>query len=131
MKTQTYDVQEAGIHFTQLLKDVASGTDVIIANAGQPIALISRIEASKQKFVSASSKGKRKCLKILTHHYPDDMPFRIREKIDASFGGFQELAITARHAAKIYDLPSYHRDPFDRLLIAQAICEPLKTTDSR
>jgi PIN domain nuclease of toxin-antitoxin system len=40
--------------------------------------------------------------------------------------GFQELAITARHAAKIYDLPSYHRDPFDRLLIAQAICEPLK-----
>jgi PIN domain nuclease of toxin-antitoxin system len=34
--------------------------------------------------------------------------------------GFQEIAITARHEAKTYDLPPYHRDPFDRLLIAQA-----------
>lgn len=40
--------------------------------------------------------------------------------------GFQEIAITARHAAKVYDLPLYHRDPFDRLLIAQAISEPLR-----
>jgi PIN domain nuclease of toxin-antitoxin system len=40
--------------------------------------------------------------------------------------GFQEIAITARHAAKVYNLPLYHRDPFDRLLIAQAISEPLK-----
>jgi PIN domain nuclease of toxin-antitoxin system len=37
--------------------------------------------------------------------------------------GFQEIAITARHAAKVYDLPLYHRDPFDRLLIAQAISD--------
>jgi len=43
-----------------------------------------------------------------------------------SQSGFREIAITVRHAAKTYDLPSYHRDPFDRLLIAQAICEPLK-----
>ncbi len=40
--------------------------------------------------------------------------------------GFQEIAVTARHAAKVYDLPLYHRDPFDRLLIAQAISEPLR-----
>jgi PIN domain nuclease of toxin-antitoxin system len=40
--------------------------------------------------------------------------------------GFQEIAVTARHAARVYDLPLYHRDPFDRLLIAQAISEPLK-----
>lgn len=44
--------------------------------------------------------------------------------IDAS--GFLELPITARHAAAIYDLPDLHRDPFDRMLIAQAICEPLQ-----
>ena len=43
-----------------------------------------------------------------------------------SKSGFQEIAITTHHAAKTYDLPSYHRDPFDRLLIAQAICEPMK-----
>ena len=40
--------------------------------------------------------------------------------------GFQNLAISARHAAKVYDLPLYHRDPFDRLLIAQALSEPLQ-----
>ena len=40
--------------------------------------------------------------------------------------GFQEIAVTARHAAKVYDLPLYHRDPFDRLLIAQAISEPFR-----
>src|SRR3989339_79071 len=40
--------------------------------------------------------------------------------------GFQELAVSARHAAKVYELPPYHSDPFDRLLIAQAISEPLR-----
>jgi PIN domain nuclease of toxin-antitoxin system len=40
--------------------------------------------------------------------------------------GFQELPISARHAAVVHDLPLYHRDPFDRLLIAQAHSEPLR-----
>ena len=39
--------------------------------------------------------------------------------------GFQELAIRWVHAVKLRELPSLHRDPFDRMLIAQAICEPL------
>jgi PIN domain nuclease of toxin-antitoxin system len=42
-----------------------------------------------------------------------------------SESGFLELPITAAHAAEVYKLPELHRDPFDRLLIAQAICEPL------
>ena len=40
--------------------------------------------------------------------------------------GFQELAIVARHAAMVHALPLYHRDPFDRLLVAQALSEPLR-----
>jgi PIN domain nuclease of toxin-antitoxin system len=40
--------------------------------------------------------------------------------------GFKELAISARHAATVYELPFHHRDPFDRLLIAQALSEPLR-----
>lgn len=39
--------------------------------------------------------------------------------------GFIELPFTAKHAAKTIELPNYHRDPFDRALIAQAISEPL------
>lgn len=40
--------------------------------------------------------------------------------------GFRELPVTAAHAAAVRDLPDIHRDPFDRLLVAQAITEPLR-----
>jgi PIN domain nuclease of toxin-antitoxin system len=39
--------------------------------------------------------------------------------------GFVELAVSATHASRIAALPTFHRDPFDRLLIAQAMHEPL------
>jgi PIN domain nuclease of toxin-antitoxin system len=39
--------------------------------------------------------------------------------------GFLELPISAYHAAAVCRLSDIHRDPFDRILIAQAICEPL------
>jgi len=39
--------------------------------------------------------------------------------------GFIELPITAAHAARVSGLPPHHRDPFDRLLVAQALAEPL------
>lgn len=47
--------------------------------------------------------------------------------------GFCELPITATHAAAILGLADIHRDPFDRILIAQAISEPLTllTMDSQ
>lgn len=37
--------------------------------------------------------------------------------------GWQELAITGRHALAVQGLPALHRDPFDRLLAAQAMVE--------
>jgi PIN domain nuclease of toxin-antitoxin system len=40
-------------------------------------------------------------------------------------GGFRELPVTARHAVRVRTLPDLHRDPFDRILIAQAVSEPL------
>jgi PIN domain nuclease of toxin-antitoxin system len=40
--------------------------------------------------------------------------------------GFQELLISAKHAATVARLPDIHRDPFDRILVAQALCEPLR-----
>jgi PIN domain nuclease of toxin-antitoxin system len=41
------------------------------------------------------------------------------------------LPIQFRHALHVYDLPSIHRDPFDRVLIAQSRLEelPLLTAD--
>lgn len=40
--------------------------------------------------------------------------------------GFYLLPITAAHAATVDTLPRHHGDPFDRLLVAQALAEPLR-----
>ena len=48
---------------------------------------------------------------------PADLPQRIRDC------GFQPLAINADHAITAGRLPLIHRDPFDRMLVAQAQCE--------
>jgi PIN domain nuclease of toxin-antitoxin system len=37
--------------------------------------------------------------------------------------GYTELPITSEHAIAVYGLPPIHKDPFDRLLIAQATVE--------
>ena len=44
--------------------------------------------------------------------------------------GFGELPIYARHARQVARLPRHHVDPFDRLLIAQAISETIKLLTS-
>lgn len=39
--------------------------------------------------------------------------------------GFEMLSITSDHAYAVGDLPMHHRDPFDRMIIAQAKLEGL------
>jgi PIN domain nuclease of toxin-antitoxin system len=39
--------------------------------------------------------------------------------------GFVELLVRWQSAAAVGDLPLHHRDPFDRILLAQAITEPI------
>jgi PIN domain nuclease of toxin-antitoxin system len=39
--------------------------------------------------------------------------------------GFRELHIASRHAVQVAKLPLHHTDPFDRMLIAQAISDSL------
>lgn len=40
--------------------------------------------------------------------------------------GYQLLPISADHAALVENLPPHHADPFDRILLAQAIHEPIR-----
>jgi PIN domain nuclease of toxin-antitoxin system len=42
-----------------------------------------------------------------------------------TLAGFQPLAIELAHVAMVRTLPPVHRDPFDRLLVAQAMAEGL------
>ena len=48
-------------------------------------------------------------------------------------GALRVLPITAEHALAAGDLPRHHEDPFDRMLVAQAIAEGLTliTRDAR
>ncbi|HEY2794272.1 MAG TPA: type II toxin-antitoxin system VapC family toxin [Micromonosporaceae bacterium] len=50
---------------------------------------------------------------------PPDLAERVRDM------GFRELPITHTHALTAGRLPHHHRDPFDRMLIAQAIVDDL------
>jgi PIN domain nuclease of toxin-antitoxin system len=56
---------------------------------------------------------------------PDDLPERVQQL------GFELLPITAAHVWRVRELPLHHRDPFDRLLIAQAQTDslPIVTAD--
>ena len=47
--------------------------------------------------------------------------------------GVEALAVTHAHAAGVADLPDHHRDPFDRLLVAQALIEgvPILSSDAQ
>jgi len=49
------------------------------------------------------------------------IPSNFRRVLDRQ--SFEMIAITAEHAHAVGDLPAIHRDPFDRILISQAIVE--------
>jgi PIN domain nuclease of toxin-antitoxin system len=56
---------------------------------------------------------------------PADMPLSAREAIPwAEQSGFELLPIDLPHLLALEQLPLHHRDPFDRLLVAQAISGP-------
>jgi PIN domain nuclease of toxin-antitoxin system len=40
--------------------------------------------------------------------------------------GYRLLSVAPEHAAAVEELPAYHQDPFDRLLVAQALLEPMR-----
>jgi PIN domain nuclease of toxin-antitoxin system len=55
-----------------------------------------------------------------------DLEIDIREwRTGLLANGYQELEITSLHAMAVRDLPDIHKDPFDRLLLAQAMREDL------
>jgi PIN domain nuclease of toxin-antitoxin system len=44
--------------------------------------------------------------------------------------GIRSLSITQDHSLRVYNLPSHHSDPFDRMIIAQAIVEEMTVLTS-
>lgn len=81
-------------------------------------------DQSNQVYVSAAS-----VWEIAIKHAVkrEDMPISGSQAL-AFFrsAGYELLDITALHAASVETLPSLHADPFDRLIVAQALAEPLR-----
>jgi PIN domain nuclease of toxin-antitoxin system len=84
--------------------------------------------------VSAASIWEIAIKHALGHKRTDAMPISGEQALDL-FGqaGFSLLPITAKHAATVAALPPLHHDPFDRMIITQAIAEGLVllTSDSK
>lgn len=56
-----------------------------------------------------------------------DMPVSGAESLGYfTEAGYRLLAVEPAHAAAVETLPRHHQDPFDRLLVAQALVEPLR-----
>jgi PIN domain nuclease of toxin-antitoxin system len=53
----------------------------------------------------------------------DVSPILLRETLLES--GYEEMDVTGKHALAVAGLPPIHKDPFDRLLIAQAMVEEI------
>jgi PIN domain nuclease of toxin-antitoxin system len=80
----------------------------------------SAIEEADQVYVSAVS-GWEIAIKTALGRL---RPLRtVAEAIEDS--GFEELPVRLRHAEALASLPQHHRDPFDRMLLAQARADGL------
>ena len=80
------------------------------------------IESADEVYVSAASIWKIAIKARLGKIRAD--PVTLAAAIETS--GFLELSVSATHAAGVARLELHHNDPFDRLLIAQALAEPMK-----
>ncbi|EQD51196.1 PilT domain-containing protein [mine drainage metagenome] len=56
-----------------------------------------------------------------------DMPVSGRDALGYfQDSGYRFLPIEAEHALAVEELPTHHQDPFDRILVAQALVEPMR-----
>ena len=80
------------------------------------------VEPKNEKWVSPATYWDI-AIKISTGKYVLAQPYEDfwRNAIDSN--GFLYLHILPRHTALLTTLPYHHRDPFDRLLVAQAMAE--------
>ncbi len=79
------------------------------------------ILAAEAVFVSSVSMWEA-TIKVAIGKLPLE-PARLESQLLAA--GVQPLPLTWEHARALHGLPRHHRDPFDRMLIVQAMSEPL------
>jgi len=83
-------------------------------------AVVETVSGAESVFVSAASAWEV-AIKVALEKLRIPEPFE--RGVEDS--GFDELPITFGHAAAVTALAPHHRDPFDRMLIAQSVVERL------
>lgn len=73
MRTQTLNINEVKAQLSHLVEAVATGSEVIIAKRGKPIARLSRIEGSKPKIRFGILNGKVKVADDFDAPLPDEI----------------------------------------------------------
>jgi PIN domain nuclease of toxin-antitoxin system len=81
-------------------------------------------DAANERFLSVASLWEM-AIKLSIGKLSFSSPFDVLIPQQLSLNGIDLLNIEVAHAAIVATLPFHHRDPFDRLLIAQAIVEKM------
>ena len=101
-------------------------THLLVWAMGSPERLAAEVRAMLEEPLNTSVFSVASLWELVIKHALGRPDFRLvpavlrRALLD---GGWQELAIEAQHALAVAHLPPLHRDPFDRLLLAQAGAE--------
>ncbi len=129
---QTVNIHEAKTHLSRLVEQAAKGEPLVIAKAGKPMVKVMALNAPENElFFSAASLWEIDIKRGLGRDdFQVDARLLRRGLLD---NGYSELPIGSEHVVAIDSLPSIHKDPFDRLLVAQATVEgiTLLTSDPR
>ncbi|MFO0967730.1 MAG: type II toxin-antitoxin system VapC family toxin [Gemmataceae bacterium] len=87
-----------------------------------PAAKAAIADPANQIFLSPASHWEV-AIKLSTGKYTLQVPFPVFVQEAIFDNGFLVLPINPGHTAELISLPYHHRDPFDRLIVAQAIAE--------
>jgi PIN domain nuclease of toxin-antitoxin system len=109
----------------KLLLDTHTLLRFIAGSASLSVVARSLIEdTSNEKFVSIVSIWET-AIKVSIGKMSLSAPFDVLFPHQLEINGFELLPVKVEHTSVVTSLPFHHRDPFDRLLIAQAIEEKM------
>lgn len=86
-------------------------------------------EPTNQIFISPATYWEV-AIKVSIGKYPLTVPFEVFFNTALEENSFSILPIGINHAAVLASLPMHHRDPFDRMIIAQSIAEKIPVISS-
>jgi PIN domain nuclease of toxin-antitoxin system len=119
----------------RLLLDTHIALWAVAGDSRLPATAVEQIvDPTNEVFVSVASLWEIAIKRALARGKPSDMPVSAQDALGYfRAAGYALLDIVPAHAVAVEALPMLHADPFDRILIAQALTVPLRllTHDSR